>query len=250
MPHKQLIGTVVTPVQTLGTKIKNGFSDFFASMTKYNDVVKENEELKKLLTEKQSELDEFFHLESENERLKNLIGIKEANPEFEFVAADVVSRSTDGWDGTITINVGTSDGIKKKNVVLTGQGLVGLVTDVGYNWATVTTVLDPRIAVGAIVSRTNDIGMTEGSAELKADGLCRLSYMETNVSVNRGDTVKTSGLGGTYPKDLPIGIISDIVIEEHGLSMYALIKPYEDIMNVRRVYIITNFDNAGVLDEE
>lgn len=250
MPHKQLIGVVMTPVETFFSNIGNGVSGFFSSYTNYSALEAENTELKNKVNDLQTHLNDNLYLEQENDRLRALLGLKEENTEFQFASADVVSRSTDGYGGKLTLNVGTNSGIKNKNVVVTGEGLVGMVTDVGLNWATVTTILDPQLAVGAAVSSTMDTGMTEGTPELKTEGLCKLSYMDVSIIVKRGDIIETSGLGGTFPKNLTIGEITEIVTESQGLSMYAKVKPAVDIANVKRVYIITNFDNAGVLDED
>lgn len=250
MPHKQLVGIVMTPVETFFSKVGNGISGFFSSFSGYSELEKENGELKSKINDLQTRLNDVLYLEQENEQLREILGVKEENPDFEFAFADVVSRSDDGYGGKLTINAGTNAGIKNKNIVITGEGLVGMVTDVGLNWATVTTILDPQMAVGAAVSSTMDMGMIEGSADLKAEGLCRLSYMDVSAVVTRGDIVETSGLGGTFPKNLTIGTITDIVSETQGLSMYAKVKPAVDMSSVKMVYIITNFDNTGVLDED
>lgn len=247
---KSFTGLIAAPFQTAGTYIRNGFSNFFDTFAKYGQLEADNAQLRQEVAQLQAQVQESYYLESENSRLRQLLSLQDQYPDFEYRDADVVGRSTDGWTSCLTLNVGTADGICKKNIVVTGDGLVGIVTDVGLNWATVTTVIDLQTGVGAMIESTHDIGVIEGTTSLKADGLCRLSYIDNNVSVSRGDIVKTSGLGGTYPKDLAIGTITDVVSEEHGLSMYAVVKPYVDILHVKRVYVITNFDNAGVLDEK
>lgn len=246
---KSFIGLVATPFQSVGAKVRGAFQGFFDTFASYQALEQENEQLRVQVAQLQSQLQENYYLESENDRLRRLLSLQEEYPEFEFADADVVSRSTDGWSSSMTLNVGTNQGVQKKNIVVTPDGLVGIVSDVGLNWATVTTIIDVQIGVGAMIESTHDIGMIEGTTALKSDGLCQLSYIDNNVSISRGDIVKTSGLGGTYPKDLTIGTIVDVVTEEHGLSMYAVVQPSVDIQSVKRVYVITNFDNEGILDE-
>ncbi len=240
---------LAAPFQTAGTYIKNGFKDFIDTFAKYDSLVHENEELRQQVSDLQAQVQENYFLETENDRLRKLLNLQESQIDFQYQDADVVGRATDGWASSLTLNVGTANGIQKKNIVLTGDGLVGIITDVGLNWSTVTTVIDLQIGVGAMIESTHDIGVIEGATSLKPDGLCRLSYIDNNVSVSRGDIVKTSGLGGTYPKDIKIGTITDVITEQHGLSMYAVVKPFVDVLHVKRVFVITNFDNEGVLDE-
>jgi rod shape-determining protein MreC len=249
-PHKELVGTIITPFQSAITWVRNSVTNFYDTFSKYEALKNENTELKKQILQLEDSLNESYHYKTENERLKQLAGIKEIYTEFEFIAADVVSQGTDGWSSTFSINQGSLAGIKKKNIVITESGLVGYVWDVGLNWASVVTIIDPKVAAGAVIARTGDMAMTESSIELKSKGLCKLSYISTNVSINRGDIVETSGLGGFYPKNLRIGKIESIKDEDHGLSQYAVITPAVDFLNLKRVYIITNFNNEDIENEE
>ncbi|MDF2686247.1 MAG: rod shape-determining protein MreC [Clostridia bacterium] len=249
-PHKELVGIVITPFQSAVTWIKNSITNFYDTFGKYEALSNENLELKKQIMQLEDLVNDSYHFQTENEQLKKLVGIKEIHTEFEFVSADVVSQGTDGWASSFSINQGTLSGIKKKNIVITESGLVGYVWDVGLNWASIVTIIDPKVAAGAVITRTGDIAMTESSIELRTKGLCKLSYINTNVSINRGDIVETSGLGGFYPKNLRIGKIESIEVEDHGLSQYAVITPAVDFLNLKKVYVIINFNNEETENEE
>lgn len=241
MPHRSIVGLIESPFQTFGTWVKNGVSDFFAAYTRYKDVVAENEELKtkNLLLEK--ELEESYSLNVEIDRLKKLSNITEAVGELTLVEADVVSVSTDGWNSTFTINKGSSSGIKEKDVVIASDGLVGKVREVGMYWATVVTILDPQTAVGAMVTRTGDVAMTEGTVKLRANGCFKLSYLNKNSSAIRGDMIETSGLGGLYPAGIIIGRIKDIEIDDNGLTQYAVIEPSVSFSELKKVFVSINY---------
>ncbi|MGN0989760.1 MAG: rod shape-determining protein MreC [Eubacteriales bacterium] len=245
MPHREIVNLIATPFRAAGNWIKNGVTGFFGAFSEHDALVRENEELRKKISELQAQLDETYALRIENERLAALAGIRARNDELEFIAADIVSLNTSGWRSSFTINKGTADGIKKKDVVVCAEGLVGKISEVGLYSATVVTVIDPQIAVGAVVVSTGDAAMTEGSAALKAKGLCKLAYLPMDAVIVRGDTVRTSGLGGLYPEGLLIGTVKDIVVEGNGLTQYAIIEPAADFGSLRRVYVISDFDAEG-----
>lgn len=241
MPHRTIIGVITSPFTTLGTNIKNGVTNFFAAYTNYEKLLEENEALKKENSDLQKRLEDSYTLKVEIDRLEQLSNVLETTEELELVEARVVSVSTDGWNSVFSINKGSLAGIKEKDVVIASQGLVGKVREVGPNWATVVAFTDPQIAVGAIVTRTEDAAMTEGTIELKAKGLCRLSYLNKNSSAIRGDIVETSGLGGLYPAGIVIGTIKDISIDDNGLTKYAVIQPAVDFTDLKKVYVSINY---------
>ncbi len=246
MPHRTIVGLITTPFTTLGTNIKHGVSNFFAAYTKYEKLLEENESLKKENSELKKRLEDSYSLEVEISRLEQLTNILKTTEPLELVAAQVVSVSTDGWNSTFSINKGYLSGIKEKDVVIASTGLVGKVREVGPNWATVVAFTDPQIAVGAMISRTEDTAMTEGTIELKAKGLCKLSYLNKNSTAIRGDLVETSGLGGLYPAGIIIGTIKDISIDDNGLTKYAVIQPAVDFTNLNMVYISINYASTEV----
>ncbi len=241
MPHRTMIGIITTPFTTLGTNIKNGVSNFFAAYTNYEKLLEENEALERENSDLKKRLEDSYTLEVEISRLEQLSNVLKTTDELELVEAQVVSVSTDGWDSVFSINKGSLAGIKEKDVVIAHTGLVGKVREVGPNWATVVAFTDPQIAVGAVVTRTKDTAMTEGTIELKAKGVCRLSYLNKNSTAIRGDIVETSGLGGLYPAGIIIGTIKDISIDDNGLTKYAVIQPAVDFTDLKKVYVSINY---------
>lgn len=240
MPHRTIIGIITSPFATVGTAVKTSVSNFFSAYTNYTELLEENELLKKENANLKKRLEDTYNLEVEISRLSQLSNITQTVENLTLVEAQVVSISADGWVSSFSINKGSLAGIKEKDVVIAHEGLVGKVRDVGPNWATVVTFTDPQIAVGALITRTEDAAMTEGTIALKAKGLCRLSYLSKNSSAIRGDIIETSGLGGLYPAGIVIGTIQDIRIDDNGLTKYAVIKPAVDFTELRKVYISIN----------
>ena len=126
--------------------------------------------------------------------------------------------------------------------VVTGDGLMGYVSSVGYNFCEAKPVTDLSMSIGAIVSRTRETVVAEGSYELSEQGLLRLSYLKNDSDVLVGDMVESSGYGGIFPKGLLIGSITEVLPESHGLSTYAKIQPAVDLDELKKVYIIKSFE--------
>ena len=242
---ENILGTVFTPVKSVATHIGNSVEKFFRTFADYDKLKSENETLKAENDDLTVRLEKSYHLETENERLRNLLSLTEKLPEYNKTEATVVSVSDDKVSSVFTINKGSLSGIKEKDVVIASDGLVGYVRNVGVNWATVVTILNPQVAVGAFLPRTELVAMTEGHRELKGDGLCRLSYLENTSLINRGDTVVTSGLGGLYPEGITIGKISEITVSDNGLSQYGIITPSVDFSSLRYVYVLSAKTEEG-----
>ena len=119
--------------------------------------------------------------------------------------------------------------------------LVGVVSEVGDNWALVDTVLSPEVEIGGRIARTDDNAILEGDFTLMLQGMLKLSFLPADTQLVSGDQVVTSGLGGLYPQGLLVGSIRTLHTEEDGLSRYAEIQPAADVDNVRYVYVITDF---------
>ena len=242
---ENILGTVFTPVKSVATHIGNSVEKFFRTFADYDKLKSENETLKAENDDLTVRLEKNYHLETENERLRNLLSLTEKLPEYNKTEATVVSVSDDKVSSVFTINKGSLSGIKVKDVVIASDGLVGYIRNVGVNWATVVTILDPQVAVGAFLPRTELVAMTEGHRELKGDGLCRLSYLENTSLINRGDIVVTSGLGGLYPEGITIGKISEITVSDNGLSQYGIITPSVDFSSLRYVYVLSAKTEEG-----
>jgi rod shape-determining protein MreC len=236
-----VVSVVVTPIQSISAQISNAASDFLASFTTYGAVKSENDKLKKQMQDLTSKLVDYDRIEQQNVQYKEYLGIKDANPDFKFATAMVISKDTGQWFSSFTIDKGSIDGIIAKDPVITADGLVGYVSQVMPTSCVVTTILDPTTQVGSIISHTSDVCMSQGSRELAADGKLKITYITRNSLVSKGDIIITSGIGGIYPKGLKIGTVEDIKLDIDGMSLYAITQPMVNITDVKYVSIITDF---------
>lgn len=235
-------GTVLTPVQRALTSAGDFISDLFGYFYRYDSLVEENARLKARVQELEQAEREYYAAIDENASLRELAGLKRKNAQFEYELAEVIGVSSDGVSTTYTLSRGEKDGVEVNDAVVTGDGLMGYVSSVGYNFCEVKPITDLSMSIGAIVSRTRETVVAEGSYELAEQGLLRLSYLKNDSDVLVGDMVESSGYGGIFPKGLLIGSITEVLPESHGLSTYAKIQPAVNLDGLKKVYIIKSFE--------
>ncbi len=238
---QNMVGILVTPLQKAATSSKNSIDGFFAYFTEFDALKKENEELKQKVNELQSQLVDFEKFKNENQRLSQILDFKSPKSLLTVEVARVVSREPGNWSTVFVIDKGTLSGIEKKAAVITKEGLVGFVTEAGTTWAKISTILEPETSIGGIVVSTSDVGIVEGSLQLMKDGKCKMSYLSRNAKIALGDRIETSGFGMTYPKGIVVGEITDLVVESHGVSQYAVIKPLVDFNSLKEVMVVKSF---------
>ena len=123
--------------------------------------------------------------------------------------------------------------------------MVGFVNEVGLNWSKVITVLDSSCEIGAIVTRTQDVGVLDWDYALSEQNLLKLAYLNTDVVLHNGDSVETSGIGGMFPKGILLGRVRELKAESNGISQYAVLEPAVDVDAVKTVFVITDFERVG-----
>ena len=175
---------------------------------------------------------------SENQRLRNLLGYKQAAIQFDLVAASVIGRESASWSSVIVINRGTLDGVADNMAVVTEMGLVGHVMEAGLNSSKVQLLIDPRSSVGTLIQRPESrvAGIVEG--DIKNPNHPRMVNIPKDSDVQVEDMVVTSGFGGVYPKGLVVGKIIEIRNEEGGLLVYGVIDTSVDFQKLEDVAVI------------
>lgn len=236
-------GAIRKPFQSTITSIIDWFQKEYDIIFKYDELVAENEQLKKELADAQSQIDENEQALKENEQLKTLLQFKNTHSDYDLELVQVTDRTSSNWSSSITINRGTDSQIAVGNTIITENGyLVGQVTEVGTNWAIATTVIDPSMKIGAKTIESNATGIVQGDFDLMRSGLTKLSYIGSNSKVFEGDRIITSGSGGKFPEGLVIGTVKEIASDAGGQEKYAIIDPSCDLDNLSLLFVIKNFN--------
>lgn len=242
---ENLAGNLVTPIQNFCTSVIRSGGNLIEAYTDYEALKQENEKLKNELASAGALIRDAEEYANENKSLKAMLGIAEAHPDFEFAACMVVGNDQNGYSHTLTLNKGSADGLQKKDLVMTADGVVGYINELGMTWSKVTTVLDSSCEIGAIVTRTQDIGVLDWDYTLSEEGLLKLAYLDAGVVLTGGDAVETSGVGGVFPKGVLLGRVRELRTESHGISQYAVLEPAVDVDAVGTVFVITNFESEN-----
>ena len=208
----------------------------------------EVETLKKENAELRQSLVDYLELKEENEKLREYFKISRKNRDYKLVPAEVITRDPDDDFGAFTIGAGTSVGVKAGDAVITENGLIGQVARAEPATAYVTTVLSPNLSVGAVDKRSDDIGVVCGSAELSGKNQAALKLIDENNTIKKNDLITTLGTGGVYPENLIIGKVVSIERDSYDSSPYAVVEPYDDIISVESVAVITEFSGKGEIN--
>ncbi|MDR2656046.1 MAG: rod shape-determining protein MreC [Oscillospiraceae bacterium] len=244
------IGFVTAPAKKASASISAAGSSFLRKFVMADAISRENERLREENQDLKDRLIEYEATKQELEELKKYTGLQDKNSEQVPVSGMVIARDPDNKYCSFSIDVGTLDGVKKNDPVITSHGLVGLVWEANLSDSRVKTILDPSINVGVYSSKTFDVGIVEGTLEYAIERLTKMRFIPNESQMAVGDTIISSGVGGTFPKGITVGTVKEIGKENTGTSKYAVIEPAVDITSIKEVIVIISFrGQASQLEE-
>lgn len=243
---RSVVTTITSPVRYAGSVVAspfnalgNIFSNLTASQETLSDLKAQNEEL----TAQVAELSEAQETAS---RLESLLGLQ-STYNLESTAARIIGESSDAWSRTVTIDKGSADGFAINMPVCNSAGVIGQIIEVSANTSTVRLITDENSGVSAMVQSTRAQGILQG----QPDGTLRLEYVTTDADVQEGDIIVTSGIGGVYPKGLPLGTVSTVVREENATYYTITVTPASsDTENNEEVLVITSLTSDQQASDE
>lgn len=240
-PATTVTGAILSPLQTAFSNMTIFFSNAYTKSFEWDEVLAENESLKLKISQLEQEARSYEYALYENEYLKDLLNISNVNKSFELELCEIVGKDFSNTSSILTLDKGFNAGIEINDLVITADGLVGYISRTGANFSQVTTLVDPTFTIGCLISRTREIGISEGNLEFLADCKLKFAHLDKNSDISIGDTIETSGITGLYPKSIAVGTIVDITTEVNGISKYTVIEPFVDIYNINQVFIIKDF---------
>ena len=241
----QAVSVISQPFLKASSSVTNSVQNFLDRFANAEELYLENQELKKQLQEANEKLIGAEQDKRENEQFRSFLGLKETNPDYEFEPATVIGRDSTNRFYSFTIDRGSLHGVEEADPVITADGLVGIVWEVGLTYSHVRTILDISVEVGVYDISTRDSGILNGDITLSSEGLCKLKFLPKESGISSGNLIVTSGIGGVFPKDLPVGVVKAIEVDSSGLSLTAKIVPTADIENVTDVLIIKSFNGQS-----
>lgn len=246
-PLKTIAGYIFVPMQQginqTGSWIFNTANDFKT----LSQVLAENEKLKEQNAELTNQLTNAKIEQYELENLRQLFNLSEKYPTYEKVAANVIAKDSGNWFSTFTINRGKNDGIEPGMNVISGSGLVGIVTEVGPNYAKVRSIIDDANNVSAMVPSTGDNFNVSGNLKTMNESMViTFSGLRDDENLIKvGEPVITSYVSAQYHQGILIGYISSIENGPNKLTKIGTITPVADFEHLEDVLVIKKIKDVG-----
>ena len=232
---------VLAPFRAAATALTTTAEKYYGYMFRYEALAAENEVLEQRIAEMEDVARQADSVSRENERLRQALGLKATHEDYVLVDAYIIGWSSSDWENTLTINRGTAAGIQENMCAVTANGeVVGLVTEVGINYAEVTTVLDSTLEISGTIASSGYNGMVSGGYVEGNETLLQMNYLPSAAIIRNKEQVVTSG-STVYPRGLIMGYIVDAGFEETGIAKYALLDPAAEINSLEQIFIITQY---------
>ncbi len=245
-PVTDAVGTIFSPLQKLSSIVAqkvNFLEDSFASAGSYK---KEVERLQQKIAEYESQLADYNDMQHKLQSYETMLGVKENNPDFSLQRASVIGTDSADMFTSLIIDKGSNDDVSENDPVVYGSYVVGIVKKVHPSYSVVETILSPDVNISAIESKTRETAYLTTTIEQSQNGHCVLSGLSRTTSVTPGGLILTSGIGGTYPKGLIIGTVSEVSESKYDLSNYAIVEPGVNVKEIEDLFVITDFEGQGI----
>ncbi len=237
-PVRDFANTFIKPMQKGVNSVGSWVESKADALRNYDAVLAENEELKEQLIAYQTEIAKYQQETYELERLQNLYRLDTQYTDYNKTAARVIAKDTGNWFDVFYIDKGTDDGVVTGCNILYGNGLCGIVTDAGDDYAVVRAIIDDTSNVNAMVLPSEAICNVSGSITNYNDGYLIAENIDKDAEIAEGDQVVTSYVSNKYLSGITVGYISKIENDSNNLTKTAYITPAADFSKIQEVLVI------------
>ena len=238
-PVKSVLGYAVIPFQKGINSIGTALDGATAGLQSKQKLLEENQALQEQVDDLTAQNSQLTQDLDELDRLQKLYALDQQYSEYDKVAAEVIAMDDENWFSTFTINRGTDDGIQVDCNVIAGSGLVGIVTDVGSNWATVRSIIDDSSNVSAMTMSTSDRCIVSGDLRLINEGKLQFIHLKDNDDrIQEGEKIVTSDVSEKFLPGILIGYVSEIEEDPDNLTKTGTLTPVVDFEHIREVLVI------------
>lgn len=247
-PIRNTIGYVLVPLQSGVNRVGYGLYEELQDHRNLKAVQEENKRLNEqidLLTEENNRLAQN---EGELSRLRDLYALDQDYLQYEKVAARVIAKDSENWFQVFRIDKGSQDGIRVDQNVMANGGLVGIVTDVGLNYATVRSIIDDESRVSAMCLQSSSTCIVAGDLTLYQQGRLRITDMQKNATIQDGDRIVTSNISSKFMPGILVGYAVDIRDDEKKLMKTGYLIPAADFDDLTEVLVLKDVKSDSFLD--
>lgn len=245
----RLVMQASAPIQYVATSVADGVSSVIEDYVWLVDVHAENERLHEENARLRHRLRQLGHVQSENDRLRELLQLRD-QVEGETFSAQVIGKEVSPFFRVVRVRMdrGERDFVRPGMPVMSAAGLVGQVRRTWGRYSDVLLTVDRTSAIDVEVQRTGARGMLRGTGD-NDRYLCRIQYLQREEEVQVGDEVYTSGLGQRFPANILVGRVTRVVREDFGLYQEAEVTPAVDFSTLEEVLILTAGSREQAVEE-
>lgn len=237
-PLQKVTSSVIIPLQKGVNGIGLWLTEKSNLLRSLEDLQAENDELRAQIDTLKEENLQIQEDQVELNDLRELYKLDKTYSSYEKVGASVIGRSADNWYNTFTIDKGANDGIEVDMNVISGNGLVGIVTSVSDNYSIVRSIIDDSSNVSSMLLNTGDICTVSGDLQLVENGYISLRYLDKDVRIKDGDMIVTSNISEKYMEGILIGYAKDVSLDSNNLTQSGYVVPAVDYKHIQHVLVI------------
>lgn len=243
-PLRFITGVTITPMQKGINAVGSWVTDKIDMLADIRDLQAENEELRSQLDAYQSENKMIMSDTNELNDLRKLYELDSRYPDYEKVAANVISKDSGNWFDTFILDKGSNVGIQVGCNVMAGNGLVGIVTEVGPNYAKVRAIIDDNSNVSAMFLTNPSLCNVVGDEKYMDEGYIRVEHIDKDLDVSEGDELVTSNISDKFLPGITIGYVQNLTLDSNNLTMSADLVPAVDFDNIQTVLVVLDLKQS------
>lgn len=250
IPLKTSIGNLITPMQNGINTIGSWFAGRAELFESKRALQEENDRLRAELESLKMQNSILVADSYDLAALRELYEVGQKYSDYPMVAASVISKDSNSYYSSFVVNKGSRDGIRKDMNVIAGNGLVGIVTEVGKNYSRIRAIIDDTSYVSGMFLKTSDTCTVHGDLELMDDGLIRVEGISLHAMIEENYEIVTSHISDKYLPGILIGYVQDIEIDASNMAREARLMPVVDFEHIENVLIITTLKERMESNEE
>ena len=239
-PLRTGVGYFLIPIQSGVNKVGTGIYNELTDFTRLKGALAENEKLKDEIARLTEDNSRLQAERSELERLRSLYQLDQDYMQYDKIGARVIARDSEKWFQVFRINKGSADGVRVDMNVMADGGLVGIVTDVGANYATVRSIIDDSSRVSAMPVDSEYSCIVAGDLTQYEQGRLRITDFSKDEVVQDGDQIVTSNISTKFLPGILIGYAVDVTVDSEHLTQSGYLIPVVDFDNLPEVFVITD----------
>ncbi|MBQ8547385.1 MAG: rod shape-determining protein MreC [Lachnospiraceae bacterium] len=242
---KTFTGNVISPMQRGINSVGRGISDRLQAFRSVKKLREENEQLKEKIQALTAVNQQLTQDKYELDGLRRLYELDAKYTDYDKVAARVIASDTNNWFYSFIVDKGSDDGIVTGMNVMAGNGLVGIVSETGKNWARVRSIIDDNYNVSGMSIETQDTCIVSGDLKLmKERGVIRVEMISMDAAFKENSEIVTSHISDKYLQGILVGYIQNIQVDSSNMTKTAYLMPAVDFERLDEVLIVTELKEA------